>query len=150
MERNMNRYLYTLATLLDYKSEVRNKYSPEMIISGLFNEDLTEMDWILTLTELELVYGFEIPAELFDRIDMTLVEFANELSQLPVISEEIYPEFLEIKFKVMDLTKRYIELETKTDADSVREKNEINKKFDELSVELNLLLEYESNNYLMN
>lgn len=146
----MNRILYTLATLLDYKSEVRNKYSPEMIISGLFNDDLTEMDWILTLTELELVYGFEISTELFDRIDLTISEFANELSQLPVISDELYPEFLKIKFKSMDLTKRYIELETKTDADSVREKNEINKKFDELSVELNLLLEYESNNYLMN
>lgn len=150
MGRNMNRILYTLATLLDYKSEVRNKYSPEMIISGLFNDDLTEMDWILTLTELELVYGFEISTELFDRIDLTISEFANELSQLPVISDELYPEFLKIKFKSMDLTKRYIELETKTDADSVREKNEINKKFDELSVELNLLLEYESNNYLMN
>lgn len=150
MERNMNRYLYTLATLLDYKSEVRNKYSPEMIISGLLNDSLTEMDWILTLTELELVYGFEIPTELFDRIDMTLGEFANELSQLPVISDESYPKFMDIKFKVMDLTKRYIELENKTDADSVCEKKEISKKFDELSIELNLLLEYESKNYLMN
>ncbi len=146
----MNRYLYTLATLLDYKSEVRNKYSPEMIISGLLNDSLTEMDWILTLTELELVYGFEIPTELFDRIDMTLGEFANELSQLPVISDESYPKFMDIKFKVMDLTKRYIELENKTDADSVCEKKEISKKFDELSIELNLLLEYESKNYLMN
>ncbi len=107
----MNKYFYTQATLLDYKSEVRNKYSPEMIISGLFNEDLTEMDWIFTLSELELVYGFEIPTELFDRIDMTLGELANELSQLPVISRKLYPEFLEIKFKVMDLTKKYIKLE---------------------------------------
>ena len=136
----MLRYLYTLATLLDYKSKVRNKYSPEMIISGLFNDNLTEMDWIFTLSELELVYGFEIPDELYDRTDITLGEFANELSQLPVISEESYPEFLEIKFRVMYLTNRYIELETKTDADSIREKEEINQEFEMLTDRLNVLL----------
>lgn len=143
----MNRYLYTLATLLGYKSEVKNKYTPETIISGLFNDHLTEMDWIFTLSELELVYGFEIPDELFDQTDMTLGEFVNELSQLPVISDESYSEFLGIKFKVMDLTKKYIELETKTDADSLYEKKEINKKFDELTIELNVLLEYDNKNY---
>ncbi|MBK9096894.1 MAG: hypothetical protein IPM14_02000 [bacterium] len=146
----MLKYIYTIATLLDYKSEVRNKYSPETIISALFNGNLTEMDWILTLSELELVYGFEIPDELFDRTDITLGEFANELSELPVISAEAYPEFLEIKFQVMDLTKRYIELETRTDTDSIREKKEISKAFDELTIEFNALLEYESKNYLMN
>ena len=77
----MLKYIYTLATLLDYKSEVKNKYSPEMIISDLFNDHLTEIDWIHTLCELELVYGFEIPEELFDRTDLTLGEFAEELRQ---------------------------------------------------------------------
>ena len=94
----MLRYIYTLGTLLEYKSDTRNKYSPEVIISGLFNNNLTEMDWILSLCELELVYGFEIPDELYDRTDMTLGEFAEELSKLSVISEESYPEFLKIKF----------------------------------------------------
>lgn len=136
----MLRYIYTLGTLLEYKSDTRNKYSPEVIISGLFNNNLTEMDWILSLCELELVYGFEIPDELYDRTDMTLGEFAEELSKLSVISEESYPEFLKIKFKVMDLTKRYIELETKTDSDSVRELNEINHQFELLTDRLNVLL----------
>ena len=136
----MLRYIYTLGTLLEYKSDTRNKYSPEVIISGLFNNNLTEMDWILSLCELELVYGFEIPDELYDRTDMTLGEFAEELSKLSVISEESYPEFLKIKFKVMDLTKRYIELETKTDSDSVRELNEINHQFELLTDRLNILL----------
>ena len=145
----MLKYIYTLATLLDYKAEVSGKYKPDIVISGLFNDNLTEMDWILSLCELELIYGFEIPDELFDRTDLTLGEIANELSQLPVISEESYPEFLRIKFKVMDLTKRYIELETKTDADSVLEKKEICKKFDELTMRLNLLLEYDKRNYLL-
>ncbi|HSL88573.1 MAG TPA: hypothetical protein VK870_04690 [Ignavibacteriaceae bacterium] len=136
----MLKFIFTLSTLLDSKSEVRIKYSPEMIISGLFNDKLTEMDWVLTLSELELVYGFEIPEELYDRTDLTLCEFAKELSQLQVISEETYPEFFDIKYTSMKLTKRYIELENKTDTDSVREMAEINKKFNELDSRLKGLL----------
>jgi len=146
----MLKFIYTLATLLDYKAEVRGKYKPDSAISGLFNDNLTEMDWIFTLSELELVYGFEIPDELYDRIDFTLGEFANELSQLPVISEESYPEFYSIKVESMKLTKRFIELETKTDDASLNEKKDINKRFDELTMQLNLLLEYDNENYLMN
>jgi hypothetical protein len=129
-----------MATLLDYKSEVRNKYSPEIIISGLFNDKLTEIDWILTLSELELVYGFEIPDELFDRTDLTLGEYAYELSQLPVIPEVLYEEFFDIKFTSMKLTKRYIELENNNDADSFLEMKRINEKFEELDNRLNVLL----------
>ncbi len=40
----------------------------------------------------------------------------------------------------MKLTKRYIELDTKTDEDSVREMQMINKKFEELTDRLNVLL----------
>ena len=137
----MLKYIYTLATLLEYKSEVKNKYSPEIIISDLFNDNnLTEIDWIHTLCELELIYGFEIAQELFDRTDLTLGEFAEELSQLSEISADLYPEFYDIKFKTMDLTKRYIELETKTDEESIREKKMINEKFEELDDRLNVLL----------
>ncbi len=136
----MSRYLYTMATLLDYKSEVKNKYSPEIIISDLFNDHLTEVDWIHTLCELELVYGFEVPDELFDRTDLTLKEYAYELSQLPVIPDNQYEEFYDIKMESMRLTKRHIELETKTDEESLREKNEINQEFELLTDRLNVLL----------
>ncbi len=146
----MLKYIFTLATLLDYKSRIKKHYSPETVISDLFNEDLNEIDFIKSLSELELIYGFDIPEDMYDRIDLTLGEFAEELSQLPIISNDLYPEFFDIKFTSMKLTERYIELEEKTDDDSVREKNEINKKFDKLSVELNLLLEFENKNYLMN
>jgi hypothetical protein len=136
----MLRYLYTLATLLDYKSELRNKYSPEIIISGLFKHNLTEIDWILTLSELELVYGSEVPDELFDLTDLTLGDFAEKLSKLPVIPIDLYEEFFDIKFTSMKLTKRYIELETKTDEESLREMQRINEKFEELTDRLNILL----------
>ena len=89
---------------------------------------------------MNLVYGFEIPEELYDRTDLTLAEFAEELSQLPLISDELYEEFFDIKFTSMKLTKRYIELENKTDADSVREMQMINEKFEELTDRLNVVL----------
>ena len=136
----MLKYIYTLATLLEYKSEVKNKYSPEIIISDLFNDNnLTEIDWIHTLCELELIYGFEIPEELF-RTDLTLGQLAKQLSQLPEISADLFPEFYDIKMESMRLTKRYIELETKTDEDSVRELNQINQQFELLTDRLNVLL----------
>ena len=40
----------------------------------------------------------------------------------------------------MKLTKRYIKIETKTDAESLREKNEINQEFELLTDRLNVLL----------
>jgi hypothetical protein len=147
---DMLKYVFTIATLLDYKSKIKKHYKLDTVISDLFDENLDEIDFINSLSELELIYGFEIPEELYDRTDLTLEQFANELSRLPVICDELYPEFLKIKFKVMDLMKRYFDLEGKNDESSIRELDEINKKFDELTVQLNLLLEYENKNYLLN
>ena len=140
----MNKYIYTLATLLDYKSRVRKHYSADTVISDLFDENLDEIDFIKSLSELEIIYGFEIPDELYDRTDLTLEEFAKELSQLPMISDELYPEFFDIKFTAMKLTKRAIELEVKTDEESIRELKEIDAEFEELTTRLNMILE---NNY---
>lgn len=136
----MLRYLYTLATLLDYKSRIRKHYSPETVISNLFDENLDEIDFIKSISELELIYGIEIQEDLYDRTDLTLGEFAEKLSQLPTISDELYPEFFDIKFTSMKLTKRYIELENKTDVDSVRELEDINQQFESLTYRLNILV----------
>jgi len=136
----MLKYIFTIATLLDSKSKHKKHYSPDTVISDLFDENLDEIDFINSLSELELIYGFEIPEELFDRTDLTLAEFAEELSQLPVIPEELYPEFFDIKLASMKLTKRYIELENKTDFDSVREMQMIHVKFEELTDRLNIVL----------
>jgi hypothetical protein len=140
MRANMNKYIFTLATLLDSKSRAKKLYNPDTVISDLLDENLDEIDFIMSLSELELIYGFEIPEELYDRTDLTLGEFAHELFQLPLISEKLYPEFFDIKFTSMKLTKRYIELETKTDAESILELEEINNKFEELYDRLNVLL----------
>ncbi len=137
----MLRYVYTLSTLLDSKSKVRKHYSPDTVISDLFDEDLDEIDFIKPLSELELIYGFEIPEDLYDRTDLTLGDFAEELSQLPVISDDLYPKFFDIKFTSMKMTKRCIELENKTDAKSLLEMQRIDEKFEEFDDRLNVLLE---------
>ena len=137
----MNKYIYTLAILLDTKSRIKKHYSPDLVISDLFDENLDEIDWVLALSELELIYGFEMPEELYDRIDLTLHQFADELSKLGLISDELYPEFFDIKFTAMKLTKKAIELEVKTDQESIRELKEINSKFEELTIRMNMILE---------
>lgn len=127
--------------LLDAKSRIKKHFGSETVISDLFDDNLTEIDFIKSLSELELIYGFEIPEEFYDRIDITLGELANELSELPVISEELYPEFFDIKMECMKLTKRYIELETNAYAESVCEMDAINQQFELLTDRLNVLLE---------
>ncbi len=112
----------------------------EALGAKVYKNTHREIDWILTLSELELVYGFEIPGELFDRTDLTLGEFAEELSQLPVISDDLYPEFYDIKFTSMKLIKRYIELQNKTAVESVLEMRMINERFELLTDRLNVLL----------
>ena len=140
MGRKMNRYLYTLAILLDTKSRIKKHFSPDIVISDFFDDNLDEIDFIRSLSELELIYGFEIPEKLYDRIDLTLEQFAYELSQLPLIPEELYPEFFDIKFIAMKLTEKWIPLEDKTDEESSRELQEINAEFEELTDRLNVLL----------
>jgi len=88
-----------------------------------------------------LIYGFEIPEELYDKTDLTLEQFAYELSLLPVISDELYPDFFDVKFTAMKLTKRAIELENKTDEESIRELKEIDAEFKDLDDRLNMILE---------
>ena len=140
----MYKYIFTLATLLDSKSKIKKHYSPDIIISDLFDENLDEIDFIKSLSELEVIYGFEISEELYDRTDLTLGEFACELSQLTLISDELYPEFFDIKFTSMKLTEKWIQLENKSDEESRRELQEIDAEFEGLTIKLNMVLE---NNY---
>ena len=146
----MLRYLYTLSTLLDYKSRAKKHYSPDTVISDLFDENLNEIDFIQSLSELELIYGFEMPDELYDRTDLTLEQFADELSKLEIIADDLYSEFFDIKFTAMKLTNRWIELEVKTDEESKKELKDIDAEFEELTTRLNMLLEHDEQNYLVN
>ena len=95
----MNKDIVTLAILLDSKSRAKKHYSSDVIIKDLIDTNLDEIDFIMSLSELELIYGLEIPEELFDRTDLTLEQFAEQLSQLSIISDDLFPEFYDIKFK---------------------------------------------------
>jgi hypothetical protein len=136
----MIKYIFTLATLLDFKFEMKKHYTADTVISDLFDEDGAEIYWILSLSYLEIIYGFQIPEELYDRTDLTLGQFAEELAQLSIISDDLFPEFYDIKYSAMEQTQRAIELEDNTDADSVLELQRINEQFEELTDRLNVLL----------
>ena len=62
---DMLKYIFTLAKLLDSKSRIKKHYSPDTVLSDLFDENLDEIDFINSLSELELIYGFEITDELY-------------------------------------------------------------------------------------
>ena len=87
----MLKYIFTLATLLNNKSGAKKHYSPDTVISDLFDDNLDEIDFIKSLSELEIIYGFEIPDELYNRTNLTLEEFVDHLTQLPLIPDELYP-----------------------------------------------------------
>jgi len=84
----MNKYIFTLATLLDSKSRAKKLYNPDTVISNLLDENLDEIDFIMSLSELELIYGFEIPEDLYDKTILTLGELAQELDKLLLIPNE--------------------------------------------------------------
>ena len=75
-----------------------------------------------------------------DRKDLTFKQVADELSRLPLIFDELYPEFFDIKFTLIKLIKRWIDLEEKTDQYSVLGMQRINNNFEELTDRLNVLL----------
>ena len=147
----MYKYIYTITKILRDDFEVQKVIDQEDKISDLFDEDLDEIDFIKSLSELEIIYGFEIPDELYDRTDLTLEQFAYELSKLEQIPDELYEEFFDVKYTAMKLTKRAIELEVKTDEESTRELKEIDAEFEELTIRLNTILENNYNqNFLVN
>ena len=55
----MNKYIFTLASLLDSKSRAKKLYSSDSVIKNLFDENLDEIDFVMSLSELELICGFE-------------------------------------------------------------------------------------------
>jgi len=109
-------------------------------ISDQFDETFDQIDWIVLLMRIELIYGIEIPDELNENIDLTLSEFTHALLNLPIIPDNLYPEFFDIKTTMATLMRRYIDLEVKTDAASKKEQEEINVKLEELNDSLNDLL----------
>jgi hypothetical protein len=79
----MYKYIFTIARILDARSGQHRIYDTNTKISELFDETIDQIDWIMVLLELELTYAFDIPDELYERTDLTLEEFAEELSQPP-------------------------------------------------------------------
>lgn len=100
----MYKYIFTIAKILNARSGQHRIYDTNIKISELFDETIGQMDWIMVLLELELTYAVDIPDELYEGTDLTLEEFAEELSQLPEIQSDKYYEFYDIKIETMALT----------------------------------------------
>ena len=50
----MNKYIFTVSNITGFKIKNKKHYSPDRVISDLFDENLDEIDFIISLSELEL------------------------------------------------------------------------------------------------
>lgn len=66
----MYKYFYTIAKILKDDFNVKREIDPSEEIFTLFDEPFNEIARLLTLSRLELIYGFEIPDDLCDRTDL--------------------------------------------------------------------------------
>ena len=135
----MNKYLYTLGQILKEDYPDRDISSDDKI-SDLINGHIDEMLWVLTILKMELIYGVNIPDQLADKTELTLEEFTDELSQLQLIPDKIYPEFYDIKIETIRLSKELIDIEYQVVKKSDAEVNKIHQQFELLDDRLKILL----------
>lgn len=95
----ISKYIYTIKKLLDLLNNQNNQFNENTRISDLLGESITEIDWMKTLIKLELLFSINIPDKLFKQTGLTLEQFANELSKIPTIPDELYPEFYKVRIK---------------------------------------------------
>ena len=136
----MNKYRFVIGLFLKVYYDQKNMIADDEKISQLFNETFNELDWIVLLMRLELIYGMEIPDELSLNTELTLSELTYGLSKLPLIPNNLYPEFYDIKILMAHLMNRSIELEDKTDMASKKELVKISKEMEDSDRRLKSLI----------
>jgi hypothetical protein len=79
---------------------------------------------------LELIYGFNIPDALAENTNLTIGEFGNRLSRLPIIPSVLYPEFFELKTDMIEAVIRLYKIKTGLEEGTEEEVKVINKCLD--------------------
>ncbi|MCH8566749.1 MAG: hypothetical protein LAT67_00740 [Balneolales bacterium] len=98
----MNKYTYALISEIGSHFDEDTALSPQTLISELFEAGFDDVDWMETLMQLQMLYAINIPDELADEHDQTLESFASELSALPVLPDEHYPDYYRACIQVLE------------------------------------------------
>ncbi len=97
----MNKFSFAIIKELERYFDENASYSIETKIEELFCDNFGEFSWVECMVNLELIYGFDIPDELGGETNLTILEFGSQLASLPLIKENLYPDFFEIKNAMM-------------------------------------------------
>ncbi|MCS7053709.1 MAG: hypothetical protein NZM09_08240 [Ignavibacterium sp.] len=107
----MNKYAYTLYNQILSHLDDNSDISLETTIGELSTMDFDELDWMIVINEMELIYGILIPMEIIDEKDLNILEVGMILSKLPKIQDYIYPEFYYLKNQIMNCLFKLMEIE---------------------------------------
>ena len=127
----MNKYAFTLHTKIEAHLEEEVDISLDTRIADIISENFDEISWVSVLISLELTYGFNIPDDLAELTQLTILEFGLQLSKLSVIPAAIYPEFYELKIQMLyDVIREYniisgLEEGTEEELTEIRERLEL-------------------------
>lgn len=114
-------------------------------ISDIFSKNFNAITWLRVLVKLELTYGFHISADMKENIHLTIEEFGKKLTSLPVIPEAFYPEFYELKTRMLIDVMREAKIITGMEDGSKSELSEIRERLDLMYDRLKQITEFPVN-----
>jgi hypothetical protein len=113
----MNKYAYALVREIRNRLEDDSKIDFEMKIGDLISDDFDEIDWFFVISELECLYGIEVPKDLLNERELTILELGAIMSELPKVPEYIYPEFLYLKRQILHSLLKIVQISQENDSD---------------------------------
>jgi len=138
----MNKYTYTLRTKIEAHLEDEEVDLPlDTKIADIFSENFDEFSWLSVLISVELTYGFNIPDDLAERTQLTILEFSHQLSKLSVIPAAFYPEFYELKIQMLFDVVREAKIISGLESGTEEELIKIRERLDIIQTRLNQITE---------
>jgi hypothetical protein len=128
----MNKFAFAILNELSTTIGDNIEYSLESKISDVLCDEFDEFEWLSCLINIELLYGFNIPDELGEELDLTFYQFSEKLAELKLIKDIYYPEYFEIKMSQLIDIPRIISIEEGLEEASENELNELKEKVDRL------------------
>lgn len=118
----MTKYSYALLReIRTYMNDDTEIGYDTKIGSLLDNEKIDYFSWVLIVFELECLYGIEIPNDLLDERELTILDFGEVVSRLPKIPEYLYPEFLQLKKQILNCLIKMLEISEENDSNEQKE-----------------------------
>lgn len=118
----MTKYSYALLreirTFMDDDTEIGYDTKIGYLLD---NEKFDYLSWFFIVYELECLYGIEIPNDLLDERELTILDFGEIVSRLPKIPEYLYPEFLQLKKQILNCLINLLEISEENDSDKQKE-----------------------------